>query len=98
MFHRESCIVVNKGTVCAACAEACPTAAVRMVPYRDALYIPETHDGPCIGCGACEHACPSRPERAIIVRAKSVHGTAEAPAERPIPPLEKETTGNGFAF
>jgi ferredoxin len=83
-FHRNDCIVITKGKDCGACSEHCPTKAVRMVPYEN-RFLPEVHPEYCIGCGACEHACPVRPERAIVVAAKTVHTAAEKPAQEAAP-------------
>ncbi len=68
VYKKHLCVVETNGTDCGACAEHCPTQAVRMVPYKNNLMIPETDVSICIGCGSCEHICPVRPERAIIVK------------------------------
>ncbi len=87
------CVVTLNGTACGACAEVCPTHAVRMTERGGGLAsIPEFDAGYCIGCGACYHACPAEP-RAFTVRGLSRHetslgvregGDAAAPA-RPLP-------------
>ena len=66
-YKKHLCVVETDGKDCGACAEHCPTQAVRMVPYHSNLMIPETNPDICIGCGSCEHICPVRPGRAIIV-------------------------------
>ncbi|NTW24699.1 MAG: 4Fe-4S binding protein, partial [Lentimicrobium sp.] len=60
-----------------------------MVPYKDALTIPEVDDKICIGCGACEYACPTKPYRAIFVEGNSVHKLANEPVQDKI--ILKET-------
>lgn len=81
-FIRRLCIVKSEGTDCGACSEHCPTQAVKMVPYRDHLTIPEVDGSICIGCGACEYACPvTDPHRAIFVKAYESHELAESPIE-----------------
>jgi ferredoxin len=82
-FLKDECIVITKKTDCGACAEHCPTKAVRMVPH-EALRLPETNDEICVGCGACEKACPTKPQKAIYVEALRLHGQAkEPPVEAP---------------
>jgi len=88
-FDREKCIVVVKGTDCAACSEHCPTKAVNTVPYGNNLRLPEVNDDLCIGCGACEFACPVQPRKAIVVTGRRRHGRAtkavESKAVAPVP-------------
>jgi len=79
VFVKEDCVVVSKKKACAACAEHCPTKAVRMVPYEGNLMIPELNNEICVGCGACEYPCPTEPRRAIYVVANSVHQKAKRP-------------------
>jgi len=78
-FHKDLCIVFAKGKDCAACAEHCPTKALRTVPYGDNLHLPEVTGELCIGCGACEFACPVQPQKAITVRSLRRHGHARKP-------------------
>ena len=70
-FIKKNCVVDSQQTNCGACAEHCPTGAVKMVPVgkpEDAsLTIPEIDPDLCVGCGACEYICPVRPFRAIYV-------------------------------
>ncbi|MBN2143206.1 MAG: 4Fe-4S dicluster domain-containing protein [Candidatus Aureabacteria bacterium] len=75
-FYPEKCIVVTNKTDCGACAEICPTHAVRMVPFENGLMIPIVDDSYCIGCGACQYACPALPEKAILVNGNAIHETA----------------------
>ncbi|MDO5554244.1 MAG: 4Fe-4S binding protein [Planctomycetia bacterium] len=75
----ENCVVQVDETSCGACAEHCPTQAVKMVPYKDGLTIPETNPALCIGCGACEYICPVRPYRAIHVKGNPVHQESVLP-------------------
>ncbi len=76
----DNCVVKTEETACGACAEHCPTQAVRMVPYQDGLTIPEIAVEHCVGCGACEYICPTRPYRAIYVDGNEVHAEAVPPA------------------
>jgi ferredoxin len=78
-FIMENCIVYTDETSCGSCSEHCPTQAVRMVPYKNGLTIPEIHPCTCIGCGACEYACPSKPHKSIYVDGNPVHKVAKAP-------------------
>jgi ferredoxin len=79
IFIKENCIVNTEKTACGACAEACPTKAVHMIPFEGRLVIPETKDEICIGCGHCENACPTTPYKAIFVNGNPVHQTAKKP-------------------
>ncbi len=72
-FMRRNCIVRKYGTACGACSEHCPTQAMRMVPFRGGLTIPELDPSICLGCGACEYACPAEP-KAVTVSGLAVHG------------------------
>jgi formate hydrogenlyase subunit 6/NADH:ubiquinone oxidoreductase subunit I len=92
---RPDCIVYYKGRNCAACAEQCPTHAVRMVPYKDGLFVPELVPELCIGCGACEYYCPAKPRKAIFVTWKE-----EQTSMKPAPDAGKpqEGAGSGVPF
>lgn len=79
IFIKENCIVNTEHTACGACAEACPTKAVHMIPFEARLVIPETKDEICIGCGHCENACPTTPYKAIFINGNPVHKTAKKP-------------------
>lgn len=76
-FLSESCIVTVDETDCGSCSEHCPTKAVKMVPYRNGLSIPQVTPKYCVGCGACEFACPTSPYKAIYVAGISIHETAQ---------------------
>ncbi|MGL6225113.1 MAG: 4Fe-4S dicluster domain-containing protein [Thermoguttaceae bacterium] len=79
-FLEENCVVKTQETNCGACAEHCPTGAVKMVPYGKpelSLKIPEITAELCVGCGACEYICPVRPYRAIYVDGNTVHTEAK---------------------
>lgn len=78
-FVKRNCVVHTDETLCGACSEHCPTKAVKMVPYKDVLNIPEVDPEICIGCGACEHACPVRPHRAIYVDGLAIQQVAKRP-------------------
>jgi ferredoxin len=75
----DKCVVITDDTACGSCSEHCPTQAVRMVPYKDNLTIPEIHPDTCIGCGACEFACPVKPHTAIYVDGNAIHQVAKKP-------------------
>ena len=79
IFILEKCIVYTDNTACGSCSEHCPTQAVRMVPYKENLTIPETNTDICIGCGACEFACPVKPHTSIFIDGNKVHEVAKAP-------------------
>jgi len=79
---RNLCIVFTNGTKCGACAEHCPTGAVRMIVGETGLPEPVFTSDICIGCGACHHACPVRPAQAISVSGLAVHGIAEKPSPK----------------
>jgi ferredoxin-type protein NapF len=93
-FIREKCIVYTDNTSCGSCSEHCPTQAVKMVPYKDGLTIPETDKEICIGCGACEYACPVKPHTAIFVDGNPIHQVAKAPHEEEL----KIENSNAFPF
>jgi ferredoxin len=78
-LDRLECVVVKNGTSCGACAELCPTAAVRMAPGPSGRDEPTLDSDYCIGCGACQKACPVRPVAAIVVQGLSIQQTAKAP-------------------
>jgi ferredoxin len=80
-LERARCVVFTNGTKCGACAEHCPTGAVRMVAGETGLPEPVFTSSICIGCGACHHACPVRPERAISVSGLAVQSVADKPSE-----------------
>jgi len=79
---RNLCIVFTNGTKCGACAEHCPTGAVRMIVGETGLPEPVFTSAICIGCGACHHACPVRPAQAISVSGLAVHEMAEKPSPK----------------
>ncbi len=78
-FFKPDCIVVTKGRDCGACSEHCPTKAVKMVPYKKYLMIPEIEIDLCVGCGACQYACPVLPNKAIYVNTNTIHQKARIP-------------------
>lgn len=92
-FTLEECVVYKNHTDCGSCSEHCPTQAVRMVPYKDGLSIPETTPEICIGCGGCEYACPARP-KAIVVHANYDQQWAKKLPKGKI----KEVKVEGFGF
>ncbi len=85
------CIVESEGTACGSCSEHCPTQAVKMVPFKDYLTIPEIDQSICIGCGACEYACPVvDPHPAIYVASNAKHVLSEKPKTEKIEYEETE--------
>lgn len=91
-YIKSLCVVETDSKDCGACAEHCPTKAVRMIPYKDGLMIPQIRPEICIGCGSCEHICPVRPARAIIVKPIGQQTHIELPKPKPIEdsgPLEE---------
>ncbi|HLO59501.1 MAG TPA: 4Fe-4S binding protein [Bacteroidales bacterium] len=93
-FVKTKCIVYTDNTSCGSCSEHCPTQAVKMVPYKDDLTIPETDTDICIGCGACEFACPVKPHTAIFVDGNTVHQVAKAPKVEEL----KQESSDDFLF
>ena len=92
-FNVDICIVKTDNTDCGACSEHCPLQAVRMIPYKGTLTIPEVTPELCVGCGGCESICPVRPERAIIVRAKETHAIIELPEEEEVRDIRVDDFG-----
>lgn len=66
-FVIENCLVYYNETNCGACSEHCPTHAIQMVSYKNALSIPQIATEKCVGCGGCEYICPAMPHKAIYV-------------------------------
>jgi ferredoxin len=78
------CVVVTKSQACGACAEVCPTRALRMTPFLNApapgLTIPVFDEPYCIGCGACLVVCPAKP---VAFSLAAVRRQSETPGIRP---------------
>jgi ferredoxin len=89
-FLTENCVVYTENTACGSCSEHCPTQAVKMVPYKGSLTIPETDNSICVGCGACEYACPVVPYKAIFVDGNSIHQIAKEPVSEKLDKVEME--------
>ena len=84
-FIRKNCVVYSQKTDCGACAEHCPTKAVRMVLDKEInKRAPKIDESICIGCGACEHACPTQPYKSIYIENNPVHVLAKKPKEEKI--------------
>lgn len=84
-FIEQNCVVYTHKTDCGACAEHCPTKAVRMVMNEDIEKpAPKIDESICVGCGACEFACPTKPHKSIYVESNPVHGVAQKPKEEKI--------------
>ncbi len=93
-FNENLCVVKTEEKDCGACSEHCPTQAVKMVPYKGDLRIPEITPDICVGCGGCECICPVRPIRAITVTANLEHKKISKPEYEKV--KEVEVTGFGF--
>ncbi len=84
-FIQKNCVVYTHKTDCGACAEHCPTKAVRMVLDKKInKRTPKIDENICVGCGACEFACPTKPYKAIYVENNPVHLKAKKPKEEEI--------------
>ena len=83
-YKKHLCVVETDGKDCGACAEHCPTKAVRMVPYKNDLMIPQVRPEICVGCGSCEHICPVRPQKAIIVNPVAAQTHIVLPDPEPV--------------
>lgn len=94
-FIKENCVVYTEDTACGSCSEHCPTQAVKMVPYKKNITIPEVDNTICIGCGACEYACPVRPFKAIYVDGNLIHEVAKKPVKTK---LEEPQVQEEFPF
>ncbi|MDA3899370.1 MAG: 4Fe-4S binding protein [Spirochaetes bacterium] len=69
----DECIVYKDSIACGACAEHCPTGALKMDKKEGLSYpAPAIDDQLCIGCGACEYVCPAAP-KAFKIEPLSVH-------------------------
>ncbi|PKL90220.1 MAG: 4Fe-4S ferredoxin [Ignavibacteriae bacterium HGW-Ignavibacteriae-2] len=90
-FIKENCVVYTQKTDCGACAEHCPTKAVKMELDAELnLRVPIITEELCVGCGACEHACPTKPFKSIYVDGNPVHQIAEKPKDEKLEIIEEE--------
>lgn len=81
-FIKENCVVYSQKTDCGACAEHCPTKAVKMeLDVEINKKAPNVTEEICVGCGACEYACPTIPYKAIYVESNKEHLIAKKPQE-----------------
>ncbi|HZK03264.1 MAG TPA: 4Fe-4S dicluster domain-containing protein [Bacteroidaceae bacterium] len=74
IFEPDLCVVYVNETSCGACAEHCPTQAVKMIPWKGALTVPSINREICVGCGGCEFICPAH---AIYVNGNAIHVEAK---------------------
>jgi ferredoxin len=82
IFIKDNCVVYTQKTDCGACAEHCPTKAVKMeLDLEVNKKAPKVTDEICVGCGACEFACPTIPYKAIYVDGNAIHQKAQKPKE-----------------
>ena len=96
-FVKENCIVYSQGTDCGACAEHCPTKAVKMVLDIEVnKKAPVINEEICIGCGACEYACPTKPYKSIYIESNPIHKLAQKPKEEEL--KEKVDLKEEFPF
>ena len=94
VFVINNCVVYRDETNCGACSEHCPTQAVKMVPYKNGLTIPQVDTKICVGCGGCEYVCPALPVKAIYVEGNPVQLKAEKFKEEKV----NEVEINDFGF
>lgn len=81
-FVKENCVVYTEKTDCGACAEHCPTKAVKMeLDPEINKKAPLLNTDICVGCGACEFACPTKPYKSIYVESNVAHLIAQKPKE-----------------
>ncbi len=69
------CIPYSLGLDCGACAEHCPTAAIKMIDLGKVL-APVVSTKHCIGCGICQYSCPVEGTKAIAVKPLDIHEKA----------------------
>lgn len=50
-------------TGCGACAAACPTHSIQLIPNREGFSYPVIDSAACLRCGKCEGACPVLQDR-----------------------------------
>ncbi len=92
-LFRDRCVVITEKNACGACAEVCPTHAVRMQEAGEGRPTePDFAAEFCIGCGACYHVCPAEP-RAFTVTGLPRHELAQG--VRPGGHTEVEEMRNG---
>lgn len=92
-LNLDKCIVVTDETNCGACSEHCPTQAVSMKDWKNALTIPQIDQKICVGCGGCEYICPAKPDKAIYVEGQNKQLTIEL-----VKAVKEEIEVNDFGF
>ena len=85
-YLEERCVVKTKGKECGACAEVCPSLALKMVK-RGNLFFPELEPRLCVGCGHCQVVCPAWP-KAMYVTGLYRHQAAQMASSKPLLPLQ----------
>ena len=89
-FTPDRCIVKRENKACGACAEICPTHAIKMNSPLEGHPFPFIEPELCIGCGACEFACPVNP-KAFNIKPLEIHGKAKIPMES-LFPIEEDNS------
>lgn len=90
----DHCIVKTKHEDCGACAEHCPTAALKMLPWKHGLTRPKVvNPEVCIGCGGCESICPETRVAMYVNR-----NYVQQKAEPPIVEKQEAVEIDGFGF
>lgn len=88
------CIVKTEKEDCGACAEHCPTGALKMIPWSHGLTRPKVVNiDVCIGCGGCESICPVTKVAMFVNR-----NTVQIKAKPPVIEKQEEVAIDGFGF
>ena len=90
----DECVVKTKLEDCGACAEHCPTGALKMIPWEHDLTRPKVVNlDVCIGCGGCESICPVTKVAMYVNRNK-----VQIKAKPPVVETQEEVIIDGFGF